>query len=261
MSNRSPACFDRLEGRRLLSAVNFAIDSKLSYLSIDAHVKADHIGSVGLNSQGDDNDITNLEGSLKIDITAKGVRFGGGSEINAIEHEGDFSPGNDDAAFAINGKVKKIITLAKFNAAVRDLTLDLTNSSRKAVTGSKHRFLVRNGEMKITSGRVDYKLDSKFGDADGTEDLDGLKSDLDNGQGRLTGKKGDRIITIPVQITYRRELEDDVTGYFTLKGQIVGRESGNESAQAASFATAFSSASIAKSERNDSRRVANLLAL
>lgn len=251
----SPARFDFLEGRQLFAAVNFAIDSDLSYLTIDAKVRAHEVGSVNLNSQGDGNDRTNLEGSLKIDITAKGVRFAGGSDIEAIDREGDFDPGNDDAAFAINGKVKKLITLAKLSAAVRDLSLDLTESSRKAITGSKHRFLIRKAEIEVNNGRIDYDLDSKFGDADGSEDLAGLWSDLENGHGRVTGKKGSRIITIPILVTYRRELEDDVDATFTLKGQVVGREESGATAQAA-----FPGTTTEPKER-DKDRVANQLSL
>lgn len=238
---------DSLESRRLLSTVSFEIDSSLSKLTIAARGEIDHADDVKLNAQEDGLDSANFEGTLLANITAKGVRFSGGSDIRGITHDGDFEPGDGgDAVYAVEGKYKKIITLATLKAAVRDLSLDITNSSRKAVTGSKHRFHIRKGEMEINSGTLDYKIDSKFGDADGTKSLDDLTADLQNGFGRITGKKGSRILTIPIEVKFTRDL-DNGEGTFTFRGQIVGREqsaSGQSISAQAFLPVAFSSTTI-----------------
>ena len=254
---RSAVRFDALERRCHLTAVAFEVDSKLSSLTITASARVDDVGSVKLGSQEDGLDTANYGGTLLADVSSKGVKFNGGSEINAIEHAGSFSPGSGPAAYALDGKVKKIITLAEVEAAVRDLQLDITNSSRKKIVGDKRRFQMHRGEITVTRGAVDYELDSKFGDAEGSESLDGQKTDLQTSHGRITGKKGSRVLTVPIVVKYTRELENGVDGVFTFKGQIVGREKSSPTAQAATF----SAKPIEAKQRDDDDRVASQLAL
>lgn len=219
-----PRHIDRLESRRLMYAAAFEINSEVSSLTISAKADFDAAGDVDLDSQVEKLDTAQLAGTLVADFSAKGIRFNGGSSIRAVEHEGDFDPGHDDAAFAVDGKIKKLgITLADVNAAIRNLTLDITGSSRKAPEGSKHRFQLRKGEISITSGTLDYQLDSKFGDADGSENLADLSSDLANGLGRVTGKKGSRVLTVPIEVRYTEEVDDGKVT-FVLKGQVSGNE-------------------------------------
>ena len=250
------ARFDLLEPRRLLAAVSFQIDSELSRLTVAAKGEVDNVGSVKLNAQQDGSDSANYEGTLVADITRRGVRFTGGSEINAIAKDGDFAPGGGDAVYAVKGKVKKIITLAELEAAVRDLSLDITGSSPKPITGVKHKFQIRKGEMEIKGGTLDYDIDSKFGDSDGTKSLDGLEADLVSGDGRITGKKGSRILTVPIQVKFTREFDNDGEGVFTFKGQIVGRE---QAASGQAFVPfAFSSKPI-EAKRDDDRPGASII--
>lgn len=252
-----PCRIDRLESRRLLAAVSFEVDSDLSILTITAKGEVDNVGSVKLKAQEDGLDSANYEGTLVADITSKGVRFLGGSEINAIEHDGDFSPEGGDAAYAVEGKYKKIITLAELKAAIRGLSLDINNTSRKPATGAKHKFQIRKGEMEINEGTIDYDIDSKFGDSDGSKSLDGLTAELVNTDGRITGKKGSRILTIPIEVRFEREFDNDGEGIFTLKGQIVGREQ-TASAHALSLTPATFSTKAIDSSRKDDRPATTL---
>jgi hypothetical protein len=249
---------DTLESRRLLAAVTFDIDSELSVLTVAAKGEVDNVGSVKLSAQDDGLDSAHFEGTLVADFSSKGVRFYGGSEINGIPHEGDFAPDGGDAVYAVKGKVKKIITLAELEASVRDLSLDITSSSRKPTTGAKHKFQIRKAEMEINSGSLDYDIDSKFGDSDGTKSLDGLEADLADTNGRVTGKKGSRIITIPIEVRFTRDFDNDAEGVFTFKGQIVGREQSASGQAFVPMRVAFSAISIAN-ERHTAADVLNSL--
>lgn len=241
---------DALESRKLFTAVTFNVDSDLSKLTIAAKADIDNLGNVKMNAQDDGTDSANFEGTLVADISSKGVRFSGGSDIVGIKHDGSFDPGGGDAVYAVDGKLKKIITLATAKAAVRKLSLDITDSSRKPITGTRHKFQLRKGEMTINDGSVDYKIDSSFGDGDGTKSLDDLRADLVGGDGRVTGKKGSRIITIPIEVRFTKKFNGDADGVFTLKGQIVGREA---SAKAQAFVPGvFAATPIASKRKDDS---------
>lgn len=232
------AFIDSLEPRKLLSAVAFEIDRKASQLDITAKLDVDHYGDVKLRAQADGLDTAPLTGTLLADITTKGVRFNSGSTIDLVEESGEFDPGNSSAAWALEGKVKKLgITLAEADAAFRDVSFDLSNTSRGTVDKKTKRFDFRNATMTATGGTVDYKLDSKFGDADGDEALDGLASKLSRTKAKLSGGAGSRAITIPILVNFERDV-DGGTVKFTISGTIVGREKATAQAAAASVAGA-----------------------
>jgi hypothetical protein len=226
--HKSPV--ERLEGRALLASVSFAIDPAASYLTIKAVGDVDHVGDVKLKAQDDGLDTARLQGTVVADVTSKGVRFNGGSAIDAVAHEGEFDPGNDDADFAVKGKIKKLITLAELDAAIRDIKFDVESTGRKKL-GSGRKFDLRNASLEITAGTIDYKLDSKFGDADGSRDLAGLKDKNASTYGKVTGATGQRYLTMPIRIDYERDFSNG-TAEFSLTGIIVAKETTSASAQA-----------------------------
>ena len=120
---------------------------------------------------------------------------------------------------------------------MRGLRLDVDNTSRKAI-GSDGRFAIRNGAMKLTGGTLDYKVDSRFGKADGSKSLDGLETDIENDFVTVSGKAGSRTISVPVEVRYQRNLSNGASAVFTLKGTIVGHETATMTPQAVRFSTA-----------------------
>ena len=231
------AFIDSLESRQLLSAVAFEIDRKASELDISAKLDVDHYGDVSLRPQADGLDSAPLTGTLLADVTSKGVRFGGGSAIDLVEQDGEFDPGNAPAAWAVHGRVKKLgITLAEADAAFRDVSFDLSNTSRGTVDKKTKRFDVKNATLTATGGTVDYAVDSKFGDGDGSKSIDGLASRIDRAKAKLTGSAGSRAITIPISVSFERDVSGG-TVKFTITGSIVARETATPQLAAASFST------------------------
>lgn len=224
-----------LEARALLAAVTFVIDSDASYLTVKAVGDIDNFGDVKLKAQDDGTDTTHLRGSVRADVTSSGVRFNGGSNIDAIAHQGSFDPGNDDADLAVQGKAKKLgITLADLDAAIRGLKLDVESTSRKKI-GSGRKFDLRDASLKITAGTIDYKLDSRFGDADGSRELAGLKDKNGSTYGRVTGASGERYLSMPIKVDYERDFSNG-TAKFSLTGIIVAKETPSAATQAVQLA-------------------------
>lgn len=224
-----------LEARALLAAVTFVIDPEASYLTVKAVGDIDNFGDVKLKAQDDGTDTTRLQGNVVADVTSKGVRFNGGSTIDAIAHQGSFDPGNDDADLAVQGKAKKLgFTIADLDAAIRNLKLDVESTSRKRI-GSGHKFDLRDASLRITAGTIDYKLDSRFGDADGSRDLAGLKDKNGNTYGRVTGATGERYLSMPIKVDYERDFSNG-TAEFSLTGIIVAKETASASTQALALA-------------------------
>lgn len=221
---------ESLERRALLANVTFVIDPEASYLTIKAIGDIDRVGDVKLKAQDDGLDTTRLQGTVLADVTGKGVRFNGGSSIDAVGHEGNFDPGDDNADFAVKGKIKKLITLAELDAAIRDIKFDVESTSRKKL-GAGRKFDLRDASLKITAGSIDYKLDSKFGDADGSRDLAGLSDKNASTYGRVTGATGQRYLSMPIKIDYEREFSNG-TAEFSLTGIIVAKETSSASTQA-----------------------------
>lgn len=224
-----------LESRRLLAAAYFAVDSDLSSLKISGVADVKKAGDVKVKAQQDGSDVAHFGGTLVADISSSGVKFAGGSTIDAIANSASFAPGNTAADFGLEGKIKKLVTLATVKAAVRDLVFDVTASSRQKLKDT--RFAFKKSNLKITAGTLDYVIDSKFGDADGSEELANLSAGSKDGKGRVTGKVGSRILTLPITVTYERDL-DNGSVEFTLTGQIVGRETGKLAVRPGTFAEA-----------------------
>lgn len=243
MPRTARASIDALESRRLLADVSFVIDRKVSQLDISAEVDVDHVGDFNLHPQADGLDTAPITGSLVASITKGGVRFYSGSSIELVDDSGEYSPGDAPANLALDGRVKKLgITLAEVDAAFRDVTFDLSNPSRGKVDNKTKRFDLRNATAEVTDGRVDYDLDSKFGDDDGSKSLEGLRSKISNTRGKLTGTAGSRAITVPIHVEYERDV-GDATVTFTLTGSIVGREVGGAATQAVATTSAVKRAS------------------
>ncbi len=214
---------ERLEGRALLAAISFTIDSAQSFLTVAARGHVDHVGDVKLKAQSDGLDTAQLQGTVVADVTSKGVRFNGGSSIDAIAHSGAFDPGNESADLAVKGKIKKFgVSIADLNAAIRDLELDVVSTSRKKL-GNKRRFDARDSSLKVTTGALAYDLNSRFGDADGSRDLAGLTDTNASTYGRVSGATGARYLWMPINIDYARNFDNgDAT--FNLTGIIVAKE-------------------------------------
>lgn len=239
------AFIDHLEPRKLLTNVAFEIDRDASQLAIDAEIDVDGLGDVDLDPQEDGLDVAQVAGTITASITKAGVRFYSGNTIDLVEHDGEFSPGDSSAAWAIDGKVKKLgITLAEADAAFRSVSFDLSNTSRGKVDKKTKRFDLKNATLKTTDGFIDYQLDSKVGDADGTQPMTDLASRIDRTRAKLTGGAGDRAITIPVNVEFEEEV-DEGTLKFTITGRIVGREKASAQSATAAAAT-FSTQSIVR---------------
>jgi hypothetical protein len=211
---------DPLENRQLLSTVVFNIDSDKSTIKVEAEVDIDNVGRFKLNAQRTGSDTARVQGTVRTDISSRGIRLLGGSRIDLATRNSSFSPGGKAADFAVTGKLRRLgITVYEVDAALRNLTLDLTTTSRLPANNNAIR--LDRVTATVSSGTFDY--DGSF-NTDGSEDLRGRIGTFNDGvatfarSGSSLSASSARTFTIPVNLTIEREFDD-----YTVKAKLSGK--------------------------------------
>jgi len=202
---------DTLESRQFFSVVVFNIDSAKSSIRVEAEVNIDNVGRFKLQPQFEGSNITRLQGTVRTDISSTGVRLLGGSRIDLVTKRNSFQPGNSFADLGVKGRLTRLgITLYRVEAALRNLTIDLTSTSRLPV--SSNNINLNRVTGRISSGKFDYSGSFNSG---GSQDLTGEIGTFEGGRAAFTrvgsalSASSARSFSIPVNFT----IEDDFNNY------------------------------------------------
>lgn len=237
-----------LESRRLLAAYTFAIDRDLSSLSIDLEADVG-VGELDFDSQYDGGEEAELTGTIRLDISAKGVRFLGGSAIDFVADDEEAQPFGTPADYALEADVEVLgSSLFEAEAALRDLAVDLTSTRVPVRQDARNRvsFSANRVTAEFDGGSIAY--DGDF-DVDGEEDFAGDDAQVGPVRGRIAGIVG-KTITIPVDLEFEKDF-GEADGTLKLRGKIVASAAGPDASGSSlgpivkSSATATRRASVA----------------